>query len=235
MSYLPATDGGLNDWASNFQQKTSAVADPTTIGLTAGEVSAYSSVFEVYTFAYAAAIDPATRGEATILAKNEAKKTLVALSRQLAMAVTNHAGITNSQRQAFGLTVRSDGRTPVPPPSTSPALDIESVQGWTVNIRLHNTEVSGRSKPLGVTGAFVYTYVGETAPTDITAWHMEGTTSRTISKVVFPGSLEPGTKVWITAAWVNPTLQTGPACTPRSTQINFGGLSGGNSSLQLAA
>lgn len=35
----------------------------------------------------------------------------------------------------------------------------------------------------------------------------------------FSDTLEPFTKVWITALWINPRLQAGPACTPVATNL----------------
>jgi len=224
-SYLPQTEAGLLNWSANFNAQITAVADPDTIGLSAAEVTAYTAVQADYAAKYTAAVDPATRGSATVLAKNIAKQTLISESRKLAMAVTSHPGVTDEQRHDMGLTVRDNTPTPVPPPSTSPTLDITSVDGWTVNIRLHNGESTSRAKPVGVKGAYAWTYVGETAPTNINEWHFEGSTSKTNTKVLFSDELAPGTKVWLTAAWVNGKFETGPACTPVSTVINYGGLS----------
>jgi hypothetical protein len=41
--------------------------------------------------------------------------------------------------------------------------------------------------------------------------------------LLFPPSLEPGTKVCICAAWFNPRSEEGPTGEPQMTQIGFGG------------
>ena len=121
--------------------------------------------------------------------------------------------------------MRDTDPTPVPPPAEMPVIDIVSVVGWTMRLRLHNGDSTRRRKPAGVQGAYVFTYTGETPPTDVNAWKFEGSTSKTETKIIFPTTLAVGTKIWLTAAWVNAKLQTGPATVPISTQINYGGLS----------
>ncbi|MEX0776632.1 MAG: hypothetical protein WD042_13095 [Phycisphaeraceae bacterium] len=221
--YLPLTDDGLRNWSANFSALIGV--EPADYGLTAEQVTAYATRATGYALTLAAATNPSTRGSATVLEKNTTKAALITMSRTLAMQVTNNPLVTDQQRHDLGLTVRDPEPTPVPPPSESPTLDITSVKGWTVHYRLHNGEATNRAKPAGVTGAFVFTYVGDAAPTDLEAWKFEGTASKTITKIVFPGTLAPGTRVWITAAWVNAKLETGPACTPVFTQINYGGMS----------
>lgn len=235
MSYLPVTDAGLKDWAQNFQQRAAAEPDPTAVGLTAEEVTEYTSVYEAYAIAYQAAVEPATRGVATILAKNEARAALIALSRKLAMAVTNHPGVTNQQRSAFGLTLRDEQRTPVPPPSTSPDIDFVSVVGRRVTVRLHDASVPGRRKPAGVVGATIFSYIGEVAPTDPAVWKFEGNTTRTVFSIDFPGTAPAGAKVWITAFWRNRKDQSGPGAPPVSTNLAYGGQADDAGGLKIAA
>ncbi len=224
-SYLPLTDAGLLNWSANFNTQLDALTDPTIVGLTSAQATQYASAQSAYDAAYTAATDPSTRGKATVFAKNEAKKSLVAISREFAMAVTNHPGVTDQQRLDFGLTVRDTEPTPVPPPSTSPTIDVLSVDGWTFNLRLHNGDSTSRAKPEGVKGATVFSYVGDQPPVDVDDWKFEGSQTRTEVTIEFPTTLSPGTKVWITAFWFNPTSQSGPAAMPISRFINYGNMS----------
>jgi len=225
MSYLPLTDDGLRAWALNFATRLGNTADPSTVGLTVADVDAYGTLMQDYTAKLTAAIDPATRGSATVFAKDDTKKDLIADSRRLAMIVTNHPGVTDQQRHDFGLTVKDETPTPVPVPSSSPTIDIVSVNGLTINIRLHNGESTSRAKPVGVKGASVFTYVGETPPSDMDAWTFRGMTSRTITHIDMPGTTAPGSLVWITAVGFNTKSQSRPATTPISTHLQGGGLS----------
>ena len=64
-SYLPQTDGGLRDWSANFSAQLAGM-DPTTIGITLDESTAYAALQADYATKYAAAINPDTRGSATV-------------------------------------------------------------------------------------------------------------------------------------------------------------------------
>lgn len=222
-SYLPQTDSGLLAWATNFSTQISAAA--TTYGLTVEQVAAYSVLVEDYNTALTAATDPSTRGGSTVQAKNLARQALIAESRTLAMAVTNHPGVTDQQRYDLGLTVRDKQPTPVPPPTESPVLEIDSREGTIVTIRLHDGSSTRRGKPDGVIGASVFSYVGATAPVDIDDWKFQGNTTKTLVNVEFPVTTTPGTTVWLTAFWYNRRAESGPGCAPVSAIIAGGQMS----------
>lgn len=222
MSYLPLTDAGLLSWSLNFQEQLAALADPTTVGLTTENVTEYTAAQADYATKLNIANAPATRGGATIHAKNQSKKALVALSRSFAMTITKFQGVTDQQRYEFGLTV--DGEpTPVPPPPYSPEMDMLPVVGRTVKIRLHNEKTLGhRGKPHGVTSAAVYSYIGEAPSDNLHDWKQEALSSRAAIDVEFPPSLAPGTKVWLTAYWLNAKMESGPACQPQGVNLAGG-------------
>ncbi len=88
--------------------------------------------------------------------------------------------------------------------------------------RLHHAASGG--KPAGVSGASIFSYVEATAPSDISAWKFEGNTGKT-AVVVFPNTTAAGATVWLTAFWFNPRKQSGPACTPVSTNVQRGSVS----------
>ena len=223
-SYLPTTDSGLLEWSANFYSQVEALTDPTQVGLTSTNVTDYGNAQGAYDLAYTAAVDPSTRGVATVFAKKEAKKTLIALSRQFAMTVTNHPGVTDQQRLDFGLTVRDTEPTPVPIPSTSPVIELKAVIGHVVKLQLREAGTNKRGKPDGVAGAAVLSYVGDEPPADLALWKFEGNTMRTNTQVVFPSTVSPGSRIWLTSFWFNPKGESGMATEPVSTYL-AGGLS----------
>jgi hypothetical protein len=48
------------------------------------------------------------------------------------------------------------------------------------------------SKPAGVSGASIFSYVGAVPPADMSAWKFEGNTSKTAVQVVFPNTTAGG-------------------------------------------
>jgi hypothetical protein len=103
-------------------------------------------------------------------------------------------------------------------------IDIVSVRGNTVNLRLHEAgDSSRRGKPAGVNGAAIYSFVGAVPPTDEREWTFEGLTSKVKIDITFPGSVTPGSKVWFTAFWFNQRKQNGPAADCVTTNLQGGG------------
>jgi len=132
--------------------------------------------------------------------------------------------ITDVQRQALGLRIRSTNHTPIPAPTEMPEMDILSVTGRTVRARLHGETIEHRRKPTGCTGAYIWTFAGENPPEELSEWVFWSQTTKTTFEIEFPVSVEAGSKVWLAAGWVNAKGQIGPVCDPVSTFTQFGGL-----------
>lgn len=221
-SFLPDSDAALLAWSLNF--KTLIVATPTVYGLTAPLATAYGVLHDAFATALAAA-DPAIRTRASVATKNTARTALKNNARLLANLVSGTASVTNAQKLALGLTVRAEP-SPIPPPATAPSLDVLSVSGWTVKIRLHDAaSSSARGKPAGVDGAAVFSYVGATPPADLSGWKFEGNTGRTTLDVAFDTALAPGTRVWLSAFWFNGRKQNGPSSSLVATNLQGGTVS----------
>ncbi|MEM9415894.1 MAG: hypothetical protein AAGA29_10520 [Planctomycetota bacterium] len=222
-NFIPTRESVLVTWTKSFEQ--TIAKQPTDFGLTVEQATAYTTAQAAFAAAYQTANEPMTRSPGNIEIKNTAKDALIALTRELVKIIQAYPGTTNDMRRELGVTVPDLDPTPVPPPSETPTIDVLSVDGWTLNVRLHNGESSRRGKPVGVKGATVFSYVGDQPPMSVDDWKFEGNTTKTDTKVVFPTTVAPGTKVWLTAFWFNPTAQSGPAATPVSRYINYDGMS----------
>jgi hypothetical protein len=217
---IPTKDTLLLNWSTNFN--TRGTATPTTLGLTAAQMTAYTPLHDGFVAAYNAMNILGARSKSLVSAKNTAKAALLVYARQLYGFVQANADVSNADKDLLGVTVRAQP-SPIPAPIDAPQMDIVSVVGRTVSVRLHSATTQGkRGKPAGVKGAAVFSYVGATPPTDPSVYKFEGTTTRTTFDIVFPDSAEPGTTVWVTAMWFNERAQSGPACTPMSTVIQYG-------------
>ncbi len=220
MTYLPTTDAGVLNWARNFRDQIAAVADPTTIGLSAAAVTEYEGLVSDYTDKYAIATDSATRGGSTINAKNIAKKALITASRTFGQAVTRHPGVTNEQRYDMGLTVRDDEPTPVPVPTTKPVFTIATTVGRTITMRIRDEHTPDtRARPEGIIGATIMMYVGDEASQDPMAWTLLASTSKTNVTLDVPLSVPADSRVWIAGFWYNTKSQSGPVSDEVSTVI----------------
>jgi hypothetical protein len=214
--FLPRTDAGLAAWSAHFAAAVAA----GDYGPTPQQKAACSASQLRYAGALAAALDPDTRGGSTVLGKNLARQELEALIRQLAGIIRANPAVSDQQRYDLGLTVRK-APSPVPAPGEAPRIDLVSMTGHRMRLRLHNGTGPRRGKPAGVIGASVLSFVGPTPPADLSDWVFQKNTGRTLVELEFDPSLAPGTTVWATAFWFNSRTQPGPAARPHSALIQF--------------
>jgi len=75
----------------------------------------------------------------------------------------------------------------------------------------------------GQVSAAVLTAVGSMPPAldDMDAWTWRGNTSRTTTRIDFPGNTPPGSTVWVTACWFNMKSQSGPMA--QAANVNLPG------------
>ncbi len=220
-NFIPSREADLLAWANNFA--TLITADPTAYGLDAIQATTFSTYRDDFATAYTTSVEPTTRTPPSIVTKRNAKAVLIQNARLLARIVQADPSVTDTQIADLGLTVRDDEPTPVPVPDEAPAMDIVSVTGRIISLRLHDPKsASKRGKPAGVQGATVLSFVGDEAPADIDDWTFEGSITRTTIDVEIAATVPGGSKVWLTAFWFNPRLQSGPAAAPLSTRIGDG-------------
>jgi hypothetical protein len=195
-------------------------ASPTTYGLTAGQATAFGTLNTALQSAWTASVNPSTRTPVSIDAKTLAIENMRGNAKLLAKIVYATLTVNDSQLTALGLLPRPT-YSPVPAPAEAPEIDIVSVSGNTVRIRLHRESGPKRGKLPGTKGAQVYSFVGTTPPTVETDWKFEGNTSKTVLDVTF-ASAAPGAQVWFTAVWFNERMETGPAADKVTTNIAGG-------------
>ncbi len=104
-SFYYGTDFQLHMSSRSFSQKISA--DPGAFGLSPERCAAYASVDADYQAAFVAAVTPETRTKAKIMAKNDARASLMALAASLAKIIDGTPTVTDAQRIDLGLSVRT--------------------------------------------------------------------------------------------------------------------------------
>ena len=215
---FPSTDSGLLAWSLNFG--TLIAAGPVPLGLTALQATAYNALHTTYATALGLC-DPGTRSKANVAAKNLARQNLKASARQLASIIDGQETVTDATRIELGITVRATPSS-IAAPAFAPAVDIVTVNGRNVNIRVHDSQEARRGRPPYVQGCAIFSFVGAEPPADPSDWQPEGLTSKTLFSISFPLSVPVGAQVWITAQWYNAKSQTGPAAPPITTFLQGG-------------
>ena len=231
-NYLPTTDADLLAWSGHFNSLINATA--TAYGLTAAQAAAYTAAQQAYADAYQSAYEPTTRTSPVIERKNLARDELRQMSRAYVRIIQACPLVTDEQRRALKITVP---KTPTPNgvPTVAPAVDLLGMNGYTMSVGIHDSDPSNkRGRPAGTAAAWVYTFVGETYPSDPSLWAFQGGTNKSTFDIIFPNTVPAGSQVWVCAAWINTHQQAGPVCRPVSTNIQGGGVTA-PSPMKLAA
>jgi hypothetical protein len=216
--FLPNTDKGLLLWARGFSALISA--DAPTYGLTPSDAANFAELLSVYASGLAAC-DPGVRSKKAVSEKNNGRQNLKILARFLAHRIEGMPSVSDAQKIELGLHVRAS-RSRVPRPAEAPHLDLVSVAGRAVTIRLHGQSASARrGKGAGIAGAVLFSFIGDAPLADPGQWKWEGTTTLTTATIQFPESTAPGTMVWVTAHWRNPRDEVGPGARPISATIQY--------------
>ena len=215
--FIPSREAELLQWSENFCAGMAKLSGP--LGLAAQQVQAYQSQHEAFAALYEKAQDVARRTQVIVQQKNDAKRSLVRLARQLARQIQDSPETTDEMRSALGLTVHVMKRKRIARPSDVPQIDVLRMDGSQVHLRLTRGPCGRSSKPAGVQGASVFSYVGDEPPNEVGRWTFEGNTSRTICAVDVTCSTDRVVKAWLTACWYNPRGESGPAAKPVCVQI----------------
>ncbi|MEM1444651.1 MAG: hypothetical protein AAGF84_01220 [Planctomycetota bacterium] len=211
----------LMDWMENLFDRLETV--PTDFGITADQLIPYATAYEAFKTAFAVTQNPETKTKPAVATKNAAKQEAVRQARLLISVLRGWPQQTEAKLDALRIPAHDVQPTPIGPPTAMPRLNVVGVSGSLIDLEV--TDEEGRKrKPNGVRACWLYSFVGDQPPASLTAWQFRGESTRSTPQVVFEPEVLPGTKVWVTALWVNPTGQPGPACAPVQTRVGYLGL-----------
>ncbi|MBA3273102.1 MAG: hypothetical protein H0T11_04420 [Chthoniobacterales bacterium] len=196
-------------------------ADYAALGLTSAQATGFATINTTLQNAFTAAITPETRTPVAIETKNIAIDNMRRQAVLLSKIIYATPAVTDAQLVSLGLLPRNLP-TPAPIPNTPPVVDVLSVTGRLVKVRIHAAEGESGRKPYGCAGAQVYSYVGATAPTDPREYHYEGLATREKCEILFPNTVASGATVWIAAGWVTQRGFPCVACTPVQVTLQGG-------------
>jgi len=222
-TYLPSRDKDLLSFAKNMSAQIAV--DPTLWGLTLAQQAAFDVLANTFDSAMTTLEDPQKQAPPFVQAKNDARKMLIENEngiRKLVGIIQTFPGTTNEMRKDLMITVRDTNNTPVGPPTSKPVVAIKSVEDRTVNFEMRDSATGRIARPVGVDGARIMTWVGDTPPDDFAEWKFEKQVTRTRESVTFPPTVAMLSKVWIAATWYNPKGQTGPFSSARWTNLAGG-------------
>lgn len=164
-NYIPSDNAGFSSWLANFSTLLSAT--PTLYGLLAADATAVAAQNTAYQAAYIASIDPTTRTSPTVAAAQAARASATAVVRPYAVRISLNAGVSDLNKSAIGVTIRKTIPTPIPAPTTTPALSLLAGTHLSHQLRYYDTTTpTSKSKPFGATGLEIWRNIGVTPATD---------------------------------------------------------------------
>ena len=220
---VPSKDSALATFAPNFSTIVSAA--PLTYNITAPQAALLATASGGFVTAYNACRADGMKSKSLTTAKDAAKATLFGLLRPMYAAIAALTSVTDTQKVNLGITIRRPP-SPQPAPGLAPIVSVVSVTGKTVRLRFGDASNPHRvGKPVGVSSATILSFLGATPPASMGLWKFEANVSKTVVDVVFPDTAAPGAQVWFTVFWSNRKDQSGPACDPISTYLQYGSVS----------
>ena len=219
---FPRSDDALLQWSQNVVNFITPL--PANWGLVIGDVTTYTGLHSAYSTALTAC-GKSIRNQPAVVIKNAARTALKNGATTVANKIYGTSTVTDAMKVEIGMPPRATP-TQVPQPSTSPTIKILATTGCSVVVRLLEGVGGRRGLAAGCSGDSVFSFIGETAPTDITKWVFQGNTGRVNKiEIPFPPTLAAGSKVWITSFYFNGRKQSGPATPPVSINVPGGGVS----------
>ena len=234
---IPLKDELLVPYMTNWNTRIST--GYAVFGLTEEQAEHFTELFTPYQTIYAAMMSArgaGTRSKSQTIAKDLAKKNLLAFARQLYAFVQANTAVADNTKVLLGVEIRKSRPSPIPAPTQRPSMSIVSAIARTVTVNVYDpASKTKRGKLPTAVSASVYSYVGTTYPSDPTLWQYCGAATKPKFEIVFPDSVANGSQVWICAAWVTRRGDVGPVSVPVSTNVQGGGQQETPAGLKLAA
>lgn len=164
MDYIPKSDSGFASWLSNFSALLTA--SPTTYGLSAPDAVVVAAENTAFQSALTAASDPTTRTSVTVAAKDAARATAESIVRPFAVSISLNATVSNGDKTAIGVTVRSTTPTPIPAPVAVPSIELIKATPLVQQLQIRQTGSTSKAKPAGAVSIEVARSIGTVPATD---------------------------------------------------------------------
>jgi hypothetical protein len=204
--YVPSRTADFALWIANFSALLTAA--PATYGLAAPDAVAVAAQAANFAGAYAISSVPATRTTGAIANTNAARGISTAAIRPYAVRIAANTLVDPDDKIAIGVTVRSLVPSPIPAPTTTPGLTLESAITGRQTLRFFDTSTpASKSKPFGATGMQLFRAIGTMAAIDPEQAEFYAVVTKSPFFVNF-GAADSGKKCTYFARW---STTSGPA------------------------
>jgi hypothetical protein len=194
---IPTRDTQLATWAQVFADAINAA--PSTYGLSLTDASNIVTANDNFQAAFATATDPSTRSRTTVAAKDSYKNAAVATFRSYYIIIQANPGVTDDNKLAAGVRIRSQSHHKRLCPQTQPLLAILGAIPLQLQCRFQDPDrptARGRLAPNAVSVQF-WAEVSTTPTNLVSNAHFLGDFTRNIVQLNFdPGDVGKTAVIW---------------------------------------
>jgi hypothetical protein len=206
--YIPPPDDKFHEWICPTTDYITANATP--MGLTDDDTKALTDAVANWKTAYPSHQTAQAAATGARTTKDTARAVVEAAARPLIQQLQVSPKVTDQQRSAMKITVRSTTRTRVSVPTTCPVGTVDTSQRLQHIISYRDdTTTKSRGRPAGVSGCEIWEKIGGPAPTDISQLAYLGTATRSPFLAQFTGA-QAGQTAFYWLRWVNTRNEKGP-------------------------
>jgi hypothetical protein len=206
---IPTRDTQLVTWAQVFADAINA--SPSTYGLSLTDASNIVTANNNFQAAYVTATDPTIRSRTTVANKDSFKNAFLATARSYYVIIQNNPGVTDDNKLAAGIKVKSQAKHKRLCPQTQPLLAILGAIPLQVQCRFQDPDrvtTRGRLAPNAVSVQF-WAEVSATPTENVDNAHFIGDFTRNIVQLDFSPS-DAGKTAVIWCRWQGRRGDTGP-------------------------
>lgn len=206
--YIPDSDADFLAWLSGFV--TYVTDSLAALHLVAADITPLTALRDQFNDALTTNDAAQAQARGARATKDNLRATIEQSIRPLVGRIQGTASVTDSQREAMGITVRSTTRSPVAAPTTRPVAAIDTTHRMQHTVAfVDELTPASRAKPDGVMGCEIWMKVDGPPPTDPSELKYLATDTRTPYVVDFDGA-QAGKIAHYMLRWVSTRGEQGP-------------------------
>jgi hypothetical protein len=206
--YIPGADAAFDSWQNNLVNKVDPVAG--ALGIPEAAITDLHTRKARWDAAYKKTEDPATHTKAAVLEKKEARVDYVAGLRNFNNVYLLHnPGLTDQDRELFGLPVHDTKPTPAPPINSWPELEVDFTRHQKHALTARDSETKSTGRPAHAAGFEIWRKMGDPAPVDDTDFQLVVQALHSPHALTYTRA-ESGMRVYYRARWINTRGVPGP-------------------------
>jgi len=193
---IPTREAQLSSWAQNFSDVINA--SPSAYGLSLTDAANIKTANDNFQSALVASNTPDTRTQGAVQSKNDFKNAMLATVRAYYVIIQNDPGVTDDNKLAAGVKVKSQARTRREAPVSQPILSLIAATPLQQTLRFADaTTPDKRHRPAGAVSLQLWIVIGDAPSSDPTAAHFIGNVTRQPAAIDFePADAGKTATVW---------------------------------------